>query len=71
MTVAEIMEQAQTLSTQERKALIKLLIDSLELPDDEALHDILEFEGMAAHLADDEDPQDYINRMRAEWDDRP
>jgi hypothetical protein len=31
MTVAEIMQQAQTLSPQERKELVKLLIDSLEI----------------------------------------
>jgi hypothetical protein len=31
MTVAEIMEQAQTLSPQERKELVKLLVDSLDV----------------------------------------
>jgi hypothetical protein len=31
MTVAEIMEQAQTLSLQERKELVKLLVDSLDV----------------------------------------
>lgn len=71
MSITEILEQAQALSPHERKQLAKLLIDSLDVPEDEGLHDILEFEGIAAHLADDEDPQAYINRMRAEWDDRP
>jgi hypothetical protein len=71
MTITDILEQAQALSPQERKELAKLLIDSLDVPEAESLHDILEFEGIAAHLADDEDPQAYINRMRAEWDDRP
>lgn len=33
MTVAEIMQQAQHLSAQERKELVKLLIDSLEVTD--------------------------------------
>ena len=70
MTIADIMKQAQTLSLQERKELVKLLVDTLEVPAFEPLHSILEFEGIAAHLADDEDPQDYVNRLRDEWDDR-
>ena len=32
MTVAEILQQAQTLSPHERKELVKLLVDSLEFP---------------------------------------
>jgi hypothetical protein len=32
MTIAEIMEQAKTLSHQERKELVKLLVDSLDVP---------------------------------------
>jgi hypothetical protein len=31
MTVAEIMEQAKTLSPTERKELVKLLVDSLDV----------------------------------------
>lgn len=31
MTVSEIMQQAQSLSPQERKELVKLLVDSLEV----------------------------------------
>ncbi len=31
MTVAEILQQARTLSTQERKELVKLLVDSLDV----------------------------------------
>ena len=71
MTVAEILKQAEALSTQERKELVKLLVDSLDAPIIEHDHNILEFEGVAAHLADEEDPQEYVNRMRAEWDKRP
>jgi hypothetical protein len=71
MTVAEIMERAKTLSLQERKELAKLLIDSLDMPVSEEMHSILEFESIAAHLADDEDPQEYVKRIRREWDDRP
>jgi hypothetical protein len=68
VTVAEIFEQAKALSQRERKELVKWLVDTF---DAEKTHSILEFEGMAAHLADDEDPQDYVNRTRSEWDERP
>jgi len=33
MTVNEIMEQAKTLTAQERKELVKLLVDSLDAPE--------------------------------------
>ena len=71
MTVTEIMDQVQSLSPEERKELANLLIDSLDVRTDIQLHSILEFEGVAAHLADDEDPQSYVERIRREWDDRP
>jgi hypothetical protein len=55
-----------------RKQLIAFVVDSLtERDDKEKLHNILEFEGVAAHQADDEDPQAYVDRLRSEWDDRP
>lgn len=69
MSVYEVMRQALDLPIPQRSALIKLLVDSLIEPQlAEKTHSIFEFEGIAAHLADDEDPQDYINRLRDEWD---
>jgi hypothetical protein len=35
MTVAEVFEQAKTLSAQERKELIKLLVDTLDVSEPE------------------------------------
>ncbi len=60
MTAAEIVQQA--------RELIKQLVDNVIEPATDKPHNILEFEGIAAHLADDEDPQDYVNRLRNEWD---
>lgn len=74
MTVVEILEQVRTLSRAERRDLTKALVDMLAEPEDSSAalkRSILEFEGIAAHLADDEDPQAYLKRMRAEWDDPP
>ena len=69
MTIADIIQQVKSLSRNERKMLVKQLIDLLDEPEAKS-HSILEFEGIAAHLADDEDPQEYVNRMRDEWGNR-
>lgn len=65
MTINEIWEQVKVLSPKERDELVRRL---LSLPTDTPaagqMHDILEFEGIAAHLADDEDPQAYVKRVR-------
>lgn len=70
MSVTEIMEQAKNLSLQERKELVKLLVDTLDMPSTKK-YSILEFEGIAVHLANGEDPQNYVRCIRNEWDDRP
>jgi hypothetical protein len=69
MTIDAILKAIRTLPIVERKRLISLIVDTLtENARPPHTHDILEFEGIAAHIADDEDPQQRINRMRAEWD---
>lgn len=71
MTIQEMIQEARTLSVEERKELIKALVDIVNEPE-QALkpkkRNIMEFAGIAAHLADDEDPQDYVRRLRNEWD---
>lgn len=72
MTLEDIKHQVHALTVEQRKQLIAYIIDSLtEYESNEKTHSILEFEGIAAHLADDDDPQDYVNRLRSEWDDLP
>ena len=68
MTVEALLEQIRVLPISERKRLVHLIVDTLTEPDEERTHSILEFAGVAAELADDEDPQDYINRLRDAWD---
>ncbi len=63
MTVFEVLEQTKALNLQERKELVKLLADTLDAPVLANTFSILEFEGIAAHLADDEAPQDYVSRF--------
>jgi hypothetical protein len=73
MSVQEMIREARQLSPAERKELLRALVDMLPEGDEPApkKHSILEYEGIAAHLADDEDPQAYLKRLRSEWDDRP
>jgi hypothetical protein len=70
MTIQEMIQEARTLSVEERKQLIKALVDIINEPEAEKpkKHNIMEFAGIAAHLADAEDPQDYMKRLRSEWD---
>ena len=71
MTINEIWEQAKILSPEERDELVRRLLSlHTEIPDSDHTNDILEFEGIAAHLADEEDPQAYVKRIRDEWDNR-
>ena len=67
VTVEQLMEQARTLSQAERVKLLKQLVDIVAEPvAAPQKRSILEFEGIAAHLADEEDPQDYLRRLRWE-----
>ena len=72
MTLEDIQHEVRSLTIEQRKQIIAYLVDSLTEPKSSGKNrSILEFEGIAAHLANDEDPQDYVNRLRSEWDHRP
>lgn len=73
MTVLEMLEQAKALSVAERKELTKLLIDSLDTPEEELQRQrhITELRGLGKDVWADIDPQAYINQLRDEWEQRP
>lgn len=75
MTVLEVLEQAKALDLQERKQLVKLLIDTLDAPVSsttvEEKHSILELAGLGSELWEGIDAQEYVNQLRSEWDHRP
>jgi hypothetical protein len=73
MTMAEILHQTKTLSMQERKELIKLLIDSLDVPDvaPRQQRRISELRGLGKEIWQGIDAQEYVNRLRNEWNERP
>ncbi|NPV68435.1 MAG: hypothetical protein HPY64_14930 [Anaerolineae bacterium] len=70
MTISEIVKQAQALSQQDRKELIKLLIDSLDVETPPALRRrrLSELRGLGKEIWQDIDAQEYVNRLRDEWD---
>jgi hypothetical protein len=74
MTVLEVLEQAKALSPQERKQLVKLLVDTFDVPSTELprpQHSILELAGLGAEVWEGIDPQEYVDQLRSEWDHRP
>ena len=66
MTIAEIVEQAKALSPHDRKELVKLLVDSLGEPTPQRR--LSELRGLGKEIWQGIDAQDYINRLRDEWD---
>lgn len=71
MTLDALAQEIRALSLQERKQLVTLILDTFTDVADTPTRDILEFEGIGAHLYDGTDAQTYVNQLRSEWDDRP
>lgn len=69
MTLDAIKREICELPIEQRKALISFIADTLTEPTKK--HSLLDFEGVGKHLADGEDAQDYVNRLRDEWDKHP
>jgi hypothetical protein len=68
MTIIEIMQQAQTLSPQERKELVKLLVDSLEVKEARPQRRLSELRGLGKDIWQGIDAQEYVDQLRSEWD---
>lgn len=65
MTLQEIWTQASALSLEDRRELIKLLVDSLtDDQTDEPGYDILDFVGVGAEMWGGVDAQAYVNELR-------
>jgi hypothetical protein len=73
MTIAEILHQAKTLSVQERKELVKLLVDSLDVPEAGPCQQrrLSELRGLGKEIWEGIDAEKYVNQLRSEWDGRP
>jgi hypothetical protein len=73
MTIAEILQQAKTLSGQDRKELVKLLVDSLDVPETVPPQQrcLSELRGLGKEIWEGIDAQEYVDQLRSEWDERP
>jgi ribosomal protein L7/L12 len=73
MTIAEILQQAKKLSVQERKELVKLLVDSLDVPEavPRQQRRLSELRGLGKEIWEGIDAQEYVKQLRSEWDGHP
>ncbi len=73
MTVLEVLEQAKALKPSERKELVKLLIDTLDVSEVSTSrpHRLSELRGLGKEIWAGIDAQEYVNQLRSEWDKRP
>lgn len=74
MTLNDMLREIQALPVRDRKALIRLIVDSL--PDDDAAsaegkRSITELRGLGKEIWQDIDVHEYIEQLRSEWDHRP
>lgn len=73
MTMADILQQARTLSGPERRELVKLLVDLLDVS--EAIppqpRRLSELRGLGKALWKGVDAQEYVTQLRSEWDAHP
>ena len=74
MSLQEMIQEAKTLSIDDRKRLMKALVDLLtELPQEtpKKKRNLLELAGLGAEIWEGIDAQEYVNQLRSEWDHRP
>jgi hypothetical protein len=67
MTAAELLEQAKTLSVQERKELVKRLVDTLDSVEAVSRRQ----RSLGKEIWQGIDAQEYVNHLRSEGDERP
>lgn len=71
MTVEEVIARIRHFSISERKELMVALEDSLhEEYAGDRKHSIMDLKGLGADLWEGIDPQEYVNQLSDEWDDR-
>ena len=72
MTIAEILQQAKTLSIHDRKELVQLLVDTLKSPETAPRRQrrLSELRGLGKEIWEGIDAQEYVNQLRSEWDER-
>lgn len=71
MTLEAMLQEIRALPVEQRKQLIKLIVDTLPESPQEAAprkrRNITEFRGVGAEMWEGIDAQEYVNRLRDEW----
>lgn len=71
-SLQEIKDAIPTLSHDERKELLNLLVDTFIEPGDRSRmgkpHSLRELRGLGKHIWEGVDAQEYVNKLRDEWD---
>lgn len=73
MTLEQLVQEVRTLSIEERKRLIGMIVDTLTEPESAPVRQkrsILEFEGVGAEIWDGVDAQEYVDQLRSEFGER-
>jgi hypothetical protein len=73
MSLQDILREARTLSPEDRRQLVKSLVDTLAEPQTISAapkRSLREFRGIGASLYNETDAQAHVNQMRDEWDTR-
>lgn len=71
MSLEAMLLEIRTLPVDDRKRLISLIVDTLTEPPSEKQRNIMEFRGVGKEMWAGVDAQEYVNRLRDEWDQRP
>jgi hypothetical protein len=69
MTFENLLQEVRSLPIEQRKQLVTAIFASLTSIEPQHKRSLLDFEGAGEALRD-EDAQEYINRLRDEWDER-
>ena len=68
MSVAELLEQAKTLSHREQQELLDLLADHLAIQPRRPTRSLSDLRGLGTGYWQGVDIEDYVNELRDEWD---
>lgn len=74
MSVMDILKEIRALPLEERRQLMKLMVDTLTDPDEQPTkkgRSLAELRGLGKEIWSGIDAQAYIDQQRDEWDQRP
>ena len=77
MTFENVLQEVQKWPLDERKRLISAVVDTLTIPldlpavEDDREYTLLDLEGLGKEIWEGIDAQEYVDKLRDEWNHRP